>query len=134
MRWGLLPGGRGRPWPEGGGPPRSKIRARIESGKEPVSLFSEKKPLSFSEPLGDGSARFINPFPWWQMKKRILSIAALTLVATSATAADRMNPADLRRVEKARERLVPAVAKEFGPKARFVHLFGHGRGTLAGVL
>jgi TolB protein len=68
------------------------------------------------------------------MKKLILSMAALTLVATSATAADRMNPADLRRIQKARERLVPAVAKEFGPKARFIHLYGHGRNTLAGVV
>jgi TolB protein len=68
------------------------------------------------------------------MKKRFLAVAALTLAATSATAAGRMNPADLRRVEKARERIVPAVAKEFGPKARFVHLFGQGRGMLAGVV
>jgi TolB protein len=68
------------------------------------------------------------------MKKRVVAIAALTLAATSATAADRMNPADRRRVEKARERIVPAVAKEFGPKARFVHLFGQGRGMLAGVV
>jgi len=45
-----------------------------------------------------------------------------------------MNPADVRRIEKARERLVPAVAREFGAKARFVHLYGHGRGTLAGVI
>jgi len=62
------------------------------------------------------------------------TLAAMTLVASSATAADRMNPADLRRIEKARERLVPAVEKEFGPKARFVHLFGQGRGMLAGVV
>ncbi|MFY0526999.1 TolB family protein [Archangium gephyra] len=45
-----------------------------------------------------------------------------------------MNPSDLRRVEKARERIVPAVAKEFGPKARFVHLFGQGRNMMAGVI
>jgi hypothetical protein len=68
------------------------------------------------------------------MKKRILSLAVMTLVATSATAADRLNPADQRRIDKAREHLVPAVQKAFGAKARFVHLFGHGRGTLAGVL
>jgi TolB protein len=68
------------------------------------------------------------------MRKLFLSIATLTLAATSAAAADRMNPSDVRRIEKARERLVPAVQKEFGPKARFVHLFGHGRGTLAGVI
>ncbi|MDY7229338.1 TolB family protein [Hyalangium rubrum] len=68
------------------------------------------------------------------MKKRVLSIAVLTLVATSATAADRMHPADLRRIQKARERLVPAVEKEFGPKAKFTHLFGQGRGMLAGVI
>ncbi len=68
------------------------------------------------------------------MKKRIISLAALTLVATSAAAAERMKPADARRIEKARERLVPAVQKEFGAKARFVHLFGHGRGALAGVI
>ncbi|HYO58919.1 hypothetical protein [Archangium sp.] len=45
-----------------------------------------------------------------------------------------MNPSDRRRIEKARERIVPAVAKEFGPKARFVHLFGQGRNMMAGVL
>jgi TolB protein len=61
-------------------------------------------------------------------------MAALTLAATSASAAGRMNPSDLRRIEKARERIVPAVAKEFGPKARFVHLFGQGRTMMAGVL
>ncbi|WP_233591405.1 hypothetical protein [Corallococcus sp. AB011P] len=58
----------------------------------------------------------------------------MTLAATSALAADRLNPADLRRVTKARESLVPAVAKEFGPKARFIHLFGQGQGMLAGVV
>ncbi|HEX8823286.1 MAG TPA: hypothetical protein VF794_25380 [Archangium sp.] len=68
------------------------------------------------------------------MKKLVLSIAALTLAATSAMAAERMNPADRRRIDKARERIVPAVAKEFGPKARFVHLFGQGRNMMAGVL
>jgi TolB protein len=61
-------------------------------------------------------------------------MAALTLAATSASAAGRMNPSDLRRIEKARERIVPTVAKEFGPKARFVHLFGQGRTMMAGVL
>ncbi|NMO19417.1 hypothetical protein HPC49_22465 [Pyxidicoccus fallax] len=66
------------------------------------------------------------------MRKLFLCITALA--ATQALAADRMNPADLRRVTKAREHLVPAVAKEFGPKARFVHLFGQGRGMLAGVV
>jgi hypothetical protein len=68
------------------------------------------------------------------MKKQFLALTVVTLAATSAAAADRMNPADLRRVTKAREHLVPAVAKEFGPKARFVHLFGQGKGMLAGVV
>ncbi|RKH26098.1 hypothetical protein D7Y13_06580 [Corallococcus praedator] len=68
------------------------------------------------------------------MRKRFLTLTLLTLVGTSALAEDRMNPADLRRVTKARESLVPAVAKEFGPKARFVHLFGQGPGMLAGVV
>jgi hypothetical protein len=68
------------------------------------------------------------------MKQLVLPLAALMLAATSAQAADRMNPADLRRIQKARERIVPAVEKEFGPKARFVHLFGQGRGMLAGVV
>ncbi len=68
------------------------------------------------------------------MKKLVLSMAALALAASSASAADRMNPADRRRIEKAREHIVPAVAKEFGPKARFIHLFGHGRNALAGVI
>ncbi len=68
------------------------------------------------------------------MRKLFLSMAALTLAATSASAAGRMNPSDLRRIEKARERIVPTVAKEFGPKARFVHLFGQGRTMMAGVL
>jgi TolB protein len=68
------------------------------------------------------------------MRKLFLSMAALTLAATSASAAGRMNPSDLRRIEKARERIVPTVAKEFGPKARFVHLFGQGRNMMAGVL
>ncbi|MCP3141700.1 TolB family protein [Pyxidicoccus xibeiensis] len=68
------------------------------------------------------------------MKKSILTIAALSLVASSATATERMNPSDLRRISKARGSLVPAVAKEFGPKARFVHLFGQGKGMLAGVV
>ncbi|WP_164015842.1 TolB family protein [Pyxidicoccus trucidator] len=68
------------------------------------------------------------------MKIRFLALTALTLAATGAAAEDRMNPADLRRVTKAREHLVPAVAKEFGAKARFVHLFGQGRGMLAGVV
>jgi hypothetical protein len=68
------------------------------------------------------------------MRKLYLSVAALTLAAASASAADRMNPADLRRITKARERIVPVVAKEFGPKARFVHLFGQGRNMMAGVL
>ncbi|QRN94498.1 PD40 domain-containing protein [Archangium violaceum] len=45
-----------------------------------------------------------------------------------------MNPSDLRRVEKARERIVPAVEKEFGPKARFVHLFGQGRNMMVGII
>ncbi|WP_233585297.1 hypothetical protein [Corallococcus sp. CA054B] len=58
----------------------------------------------------------------------------MTLATTSALAADRLNSADLRRVTKARESLVPAVAKEFGPKARFIHLFGQGQGMLAGVV
>ncbi|HEX8440771.1 hypothetical protein [Archangium sp.] len=68
------------------------------------------------------------------MKRLFLSIAALMLAATSATAADRMNPSDRRRIEKAREHIVPAVAKEFGPKARFVHLFGQGRNMMAGIV
>ncbi|RKG92662.1 TolB family protein [Corallococcus terminator] len=68
------------------------------------------------------------------MRKQFLTLTVLTLAATSALAADRLNPADLRRVTKARESLVPAVAKEFGPKARFIHLFGQGRGMLAGVV
>ena len=68
------------------------------------------------------------------MKKLVLSLAALMLASASAQAADRMNPSDLRRIQKARERIVPTVEKEFGPKARFVHLFGQGRGMLAGVV
>jgi hypothetical protein len=68
------------------------------------------------------------------MTARLLSLTVLVLAASSAMAADRMNPSDLRRVSKAREHLVPAVAKEFGPKARFVHLFGQGREMLAGVV
>lgn len=68
------------------------------------------------------------------MKKQFLAITVLALTGTSALAEDRMNPADLRRVTKARASLVPAVEKEFGPKARFVQLFGQGRGMLAGVV
>ncbi|RKH30618.1 TolB family protein [Corallococcus sicarius] len=68
------------------------------------------------------------------MKKRFLTLTVLTLAASSAMAEDRLNPSDLRRVTKARESLVPAVAKAFGPKARFIHLFGQGRGMLAGVV
>jgi hypothetical protein len=68
------------------------------------------------------------------MRKQFLALTVMLLAAASAAAADRMNPADLRRVTKAREHLVPAVAKEFGPKARFVHLFGQGKGMLAGVV
>ncbi len=68
------------------------------------------------------------------MKKLVLSLAALMLASASAQAADRMNPSDLRRIQKARERIVPAVEKEFGPKARFINLFGQGRGMLAGVI
>jgi TolB protein len=68
------------------------------------------------------------------MNKLVLSLAALTLASARADAADRMNPADVRRIQKARERLVPAVEKEFGAKARFTHLFGQGRGMLAGVV
>ncbi|RKG89838.1 hypothetical protein D7W82_06020 [Corallococcus sp. CA049B] len=68
------------------------------------------------------------------MRKQFLTLTVMTLAATSALAADRLNPADLRRVTKARESLVPAVAKEFGPKARFIHLFGQGQGMLAGVV
>lgn len=64
----------------------------------------------------------------------MLPLAAMTLVASSAMAAGKMNPADLHRVEKARERLTPAVAKEFGSKARFIQLIGQGRGMLAGVV
>ncbi|EPX60809.1 hypothetical protein D187_001458 [Cystobacter fuscus DSM 2262] len=45
-----------------------------------------------------------------------------------------MNPSDLRRVEKARERIIPVVEKEFGPKARFVQIFGHGRNMMVGVI
>ncbi len=68
------------------------------------------------------------------MTKSFWLIATLALASTSVAAADRMNPADLRRINKARERIVPAVEKEFGPKARFIHLFGQGRGMLAGVV
>ncbi|HZH76922.1 MAG TPA: hypothetical protein VEY88_12890 [Archangium sp.] len=70
------------------------------------------------------------------MRKLFLSMAALTLVATtSASAAERrMNPSDARRISKARERIVPTVAKEFGPKARFIHLYGQGRTMMAGVV
>ena len=70
------------------------------------------------------------------MRKLFLSMAALTLAATtSASAAERrMNPSDARRISKARERIVPTVAKEFGPKARFVHLYGQGRTMMAGVV
>ena len=68
------------------------------------------------------------------MKKLVLSMAALTLAATSASAAERMNPADRRRIEKAREHITPAVAKEFGSKARFIQLFGQGRRMMAGVV
>ncbi|WP_224243200.1 TolB family protein [Hyalangium gracile] len=64
----------------------------------------------------------------------LLALTAMTLGASSAMAAERMNPADLRRIQKARERLVPAVEREFGAKARFVQLFGQGRGMLAGVV
>ncbi|WNG62432.1 hypothetical protein F0U59_02970 [Archangium gephyra] len=45
-----------------------------------------------------------------------------------------MNPADARRVQSAREKLVPAIAKEFGPKARLIHLYGHGANALAGIM
>jgi hypothetical protein len=68
------------------------------------------------------------------MKKLFFSLVALTLAATSASAAGRMNPSDLRRVEKARERIIPVVEKEFGPKARFVQIFGHGRNMMVGVI
>ncbi|RKG68315.1 hypothetical protein D7V80_12985 [Corallococcus sp. CA054B] len=68
------------------------------------------------------------------MRKQFLTLTVMTLATTSALAADRLNSADLRRVTKARESLVPAVAKEFGPKARFIHLFGQGQGMLAGVV
>lgn len=68
------------------------------------------------------------------MRKLFLSVAALTLAAASASAADRMNPSDLRRIKKAHERITPEVAKEFGPKARFVHLFGQGRNMMAGII
>ncbi|RYZ44934.1 MAG: hypothetical protein EOO72_05115, partial [Myxococcaceae bacterium] len=68
------------------------------------------------------------------MRKPFLTLTLLTLAGTSALASERLNPADLRRVTKARESLVPAVAKEFGPKARFIHLFGQGRGMLAGIV
>lgn len=68
------------------------------------------------------------------MRKLYLSVAALTLAAASASAAGRMNPSDLRRINKAREHIVPAVAKEFGPKARFIHLYGQGATMLAGVV
>jgi TolB protein len=68
------------------------------------------------------------------MKQLVSSLAALMLVASSAQAAGRMNPSDVRRIQKAREHIVPAVEKEFGPKARFVQLFGQGRGMLAGVV
>ena len=68
------------------------------------------------------------------MRKLFLSMAALTLAATSASAAERMNPSDVRRINKARERIVPTVAKEFGPKARFIHLYGQGRTMMAGVV
>lgn len=68
------------------------------------------------------------------MKQLVLSLAALLLAASSAQAAGRMNPSDARRVQKARERIVPAVEKEFGPKARFVQLFGQGRNMMAGVV
>ncbi|QSQ23064.1 PD40 domain-containing protein [Pyxidicoccus parkwayensis] len=67
------------------------------------------------------------------MRKQFLTLTVLML-ATASAAADRMNPADLRRVTKAREHIIPAVAKEFGPRARFVHLFGQGKGMLAGVV
>ncbi|WP_140799919.1 TolB family protein [Myxococcus xanthus] len=68
------------------------------------------------------------------MRKSILALATLTLAATSATAIERMNPADLRRVTKARESIAPAVQREFGPKARFINLFGQGPGMLAGIV
>lgn len=68
------------------------------------------------------------------MRRQFLVLTVLALAASSATAADRMNPSDLRRVTKARERIAPSVAKEFGPKARFVQLFGQGKGMLAGVI
>ena len=68
------------------------------------------------------------------MRKLYLAVTTLVLAATSATAADRMNPADARRVQSAREKLVPAIEKEFGPKARLIHLYGHGANALAGIM
>jgi Tol biopolymer transport system component len=68
------------------------------------------------------------------MRKLYLAIATLVLAATSASAAGRINPADARRVQAAREQLVPAIEKEFGSKARLIHLYGHGSTTLAGVI
>lgn len=68
------------------------------------------------------------------MRKLYLAAATLVLAASSATAAGRMNPADARRVQSAREKLVPAIEKAFGPKARLIHLYGHGASTLAGVI
>jgi WD40 repeat protein len=68
------------------------------------------------------------------MRKLYLAVTTLVLAATGATAAGRINPVDARRVQSAREQLVPAIEKEFGPKARLVHLYGHGSNALAGVI
>ncbi|HEX8826236.1 MAG TPA: hypothetical protein VF794_40400 [Archangium sp.] len=68
------------------------------------------------------------------MRKLYLAVTTLVLAATSASATGRVNPSDARRVQSAREQLVPFMEKELGPKARLVHLYGHGANTLAGVV
>ncbi|RKG74260.1 hypothetical protein D7W79_23450 [Corallococcus exercitus] len=68
------------------------------------------------------------------MRNPFVALAVMTLVGSPAFAEGPPNPTDLRRVTKARESLVPAVEKAFGPKARFVQLFGQGREMLAGVV
>jgi TolB protein len=68
------------------------------------------------------------------MRKLYLAIATLVLGATSATAAERVNPADARRVQNAREQILPVIEKEFGSKARLIHLYGHGSTALAGII
>jgi TolB protein len=68
------------------------------------------------------------------MRKLYLAITTLALAATSASATGRVNPAEARRVQTMREQVVPFMEKEFGPKARLIHLYGRGANTLAGII